>query len=294
MTYNERLEGIKHCTYVDEIVENAPWSFGDEFVKQYMIDYVAHDDAPYVWNTKQKYEGKGDIQSHDDDIKKRKYNDGKVSNGGSERDLCKDSDKSYDVSNKERVLCEGDSKSNISGGTNDNTRKDQEGKTKDECEEHHSKEENKSSKINEQKNDMFVDPNDVYYYVKSNNMFIPTLRAVNISTSDIITRIVKDYDAFVRRNLERGISAKDLNIGIIDENIIKVKSKMIHEYDTAKNEIKIALKFWEDKSKEFVKIYEERVLQRIKDAFNGNEHEQNGIIRACKKVVDTVKKRRNE
>lgn len=112
--------------------------------------------------------------------------------------------------------------------------------------------------------------NDVYYYVKKNNLFIPSMRTRGISTSGIITRIIKDYDDFVRRNLERGISAKDLNVGIIDENIIKVKSKMKNEMREMREELRIALCFWEKMGKEFVKIFEvgeERIRKRMEKIF---------------------------
>ncbi|KAF3547854.1 hypothetical protein DY000_02001703 [Brassica cretica] len=51
---------------------------------------------------------------------------------------------------------------------------------------------------------------DVYEFVKKVGRFKETMRTEGISTSDIIMRIVKDYNQYVMRNLDRGYSREDL------------------------------------------------------------------------------------
>ncbi|RUS23295.1 hypothetical protein BC937DRAFT_88683 [Endogone sp. FLAS-F59071] len=143
MTDHERYESMRHCKWVDEVIENAPWVVDQEFLDKHKIDYVAHDDIPY-----------------------------------------------------------------------------------------------KST-----------ESNDVYAFVKAQGRFLPTRRTEGVSTSDLITRIVRDYDAYLRRNLERGVTAKELNISFLKEQEIKVQ-KSVSELRDA---IKQTWEFWEGRNQELVR-----------------------------------------
>lgn len=45
----DRAESVRHCRWVDEVVEDCPWIIADqpEFIEKHKIDYIAHDDIPY-------------------------------------------------------------------------------------------------------------------------------------------------------------------------------------------------------------------------------------------------------
>lgn len=53
------------------------------------------------------------------------------------------------------------------------------------------------------------------FQVKAAGKFKETKRTDGISTSDIIMRIVKDYNEYVMRNLARGYSRKDLGVSYV-------------------------------------------------------------------------------
>ncbi|KAL9373422.1 hypothetical protein Peur_033042 [Populus x canadensis] len=67
---------------------------------------------------------------------------------------------------------------------------------------------------------------DVYEFVKKVGRFKETKRTDGISTSDIIMRIVKDYNQYVLRNLDRGYSRKELGVSYVKEKRLRVNMRL--------------------------------------------------------------------
>jgi choline-phosphate cytidylyltransferase len=96
---------------------------------------------------------------------------------------------------------------------------------------------------------------DIYAPLKKKGKFLATQRTDGISTSDLICRIVRDYDIYVRRNLQRGYTAHDLNVGFFKEKSIRIQTNLdmfkekVNKYQ---EETKEFLNKWEEKSREFI------------------------------------------
>lgn len=43
----ERVEILKHCRWVDEVICPCPWVITIDFLRKHNIHYVAHDEIPY-------------------------------------------------------------------------------------------------------------------------------------------------------------------------------------------------------------------------------------------------------
>ncbi|KAI1187367.1 cytidylyltransferase [Nemania serpens] len=113
----ERAETVRHCKWVDEVIENCPWIVTPEFLEEHQIDYVAHDDIPY---------------------------------GADEGD-------------------------------------------------------------------------DIYAPIKREGKFLVTQRTEGVSTTGIITKIVRDYEKYIARQLKRGTSRQELNVSWLKKNELDLK-----------------------------------------------------------------------
>jgi len=92
---------------------------------------------------------------------------------------------------------------------------------------------------------------DVYAFVKEKGMFVATERTEGVSTSDIVGRIIRDYDTYVRRNLARGYTRKDLNLSFVKGQRYKLQNKV----DEIKTGVHEKIHKWEEQSKELISSF---------------------------------------
>lgn len=95
---------------------------------------------------------------------------------------------------------------------------------------------------------------DLFAHLKQMGKFVATQRTDGISTSDLITRVVKDYDVYARRNLARGYSPEELNVPFITTNKYRleaVASKVGSVVDSSWN----LLSQWEQNSREYIATF---------------------------------------
>ena len=64
---------------------------------------------------------------------------------------------------------------------------------------------------------------DIYAPIKERGMFLVTQRTEGVSTTGIITKIVRDYESYISRQLRRGTSRKELNVSWLKKNELDIK-----------------------------------------------------------------------
>ena len=66
---------------------------------------------------------------------------------------------------------------------------------------------------------------DAYAVPKKMGRFMPTKRTEGISTTDVVTKILKNKEMYYVRNLRKGVSRKKLGMGIF--RFIKLKVELM-------------------------------------------------------------------
>ncbi|PHH59006.1 hypothetical protein CDD81_3951 [Ophiocordyceps australis] len=146
LSAKERAETVRHCKWVDEVIEDCPWIVTPEFLEANRLDYVAHDDLPY---------------------------------GADEGD-------------------------------------------------------------------------DIYQPIKAAGKFLVTQRTEGVSTTGIITRIVRDYEKYLARQFKRGTPRQELNVSWLKKNELDLKrhvqdlrDNIINNWTSTGQELSRELKlFW--------------------------------------------------
>ena len=104
---------------------------------------------------------------------------------------------------------------------------------------------------------------DVYHHIKQKGMFLETQRTEGLSTSDLIVRIIRDYDDYVIRNLDRGYSKEELNVGKSWQVRARFHQKQ-KQFQQSLDKMKSEQKRAEDAVIAFIREFNPRYLKQLK------------------------------
>ncbi|MEN2497569.1 MAG: choline-phosphate cytidylyltransferase [Marteilia pararefringens] len=64
---------------------------------------------------------------------------------------------------------------------------------------------------------------DIYAFLKTKDKFLATKRG-EISTTDLLVKIISRYEEYVMRNLNRGVNRQEMNVSWLRLSLIRVRS----------------------------------------------------------------------
>jgi len=105
-------------------------------------------------------------------------------------------------------------------------------------------------------------PDDIYAWIKKSGRFCATRRTDGVSTSDLITRVIKNYDHYIRRQLNRGINRRDLKVSALkatqlkaDMKIDQIKGSIKEKFDEVKERSVEVWHEWQEKRDQFFRTF---------------------------------------
>jgi len=75
---------------------------------------------------------------------------------------------------------------------------------------------------------------DIYAPIKKQGKFLVTQRTEGVSTTGIITKIVRDYEKYISRQLKRGTTRQELNVSWLKKNELDIKRHVSELRDSIK------------------------------------------------------------
>ncbi|KAF6229593.1 hypothetical protein HO173_011448 [Letharia columbiana] len=76
---------------------------------------------------------------------------------------------------------------------------------------------------------------DIYTPIKREGKFLVTQRTEGVSTTGIITKIVRDYEKYIARQFKRGTSRQELNVSWLKKNELDLKRHAMELRDSVRN-----------------------------------------------------------
>ncbi|OXV07354.1 hypothetical protein Egran_04882 [Elaphomyces granulatus] len=76
---------------------------------------------------------------------------------------------------------------------------------------------------------------DIYAPVKAQGKFLVTQRTEGVSTTGVITKIVRDYDKYIARQFKRGASRQELNVSWLKKNELEIKRHVAELRESIRN-----------------------------------------------------------
>ncbi|RMZ90559.1 hypothetical protein DV736_g2215, partial [Chaetothyriales sp. CBS 134916] len=76
---------------------------------------------------------------------------------------------------------------------------------------------------------------DIYAPIKREGKFLVTERTEGVSTTGIITKIVRDYEKYIARQLKRGTTRQELNVSWLKKNELDIKRQVQELRESIKN-----------------------------------------------------------